>query len=424
MTALDVEIAQAALAELRQEQIPSDAKGFGHLTGSKVGSIVDRQLLVTELELPVAIIDADSLDRDIRVLADFATSVGVHLAPHIKTSMSPQVFIPQLKAGAWAATVATIQQARVASRFGVRRIIVANELGSAHDVRALADLAGRYAQMDILCFADSVASVDVLLSGWPSSLPPLGVLIEVGAYGGRAGCRTVAAAKEAAHAVRASANLELRGVSAFEGVLSGTRDEVGCERVTALMRLLVEVGHHIDELRRRDGNGQATVLTAGGSVFFDVVARELQDDSRYPYSRRVVLRSGAYVVHDRGYLSEVSPQPESFIAALTVAGYVLSTPEPGLAIVGVGKRDIGSDLAMPAVSQIAGKPVSRSDIRIDALNDQHGYLRWDPMLEAPVDVGSVVTLTAAHPCTTFDRWQFIAIANAHSRVIDVARTFF
>lgn len=424
VTALDADVAEAALALLRQERIPQEAKGLGHLAGLTIQSIADRQLPVTDLELPVAVIDAPALDRDIKALASFAASAQAELAPHIKTSMSPQVFIPQLRAGAWGATVATIQQARVAASFGVRRILIANEVGSPRDVSALAHLATRYPEMDILCFADSVASVALLAAGWPSDLRPLGVLIEVGGYGGRAGCRTVAAAADVGHAVIGVPTLELRGASAFEGVLSGTRDQAGCDRVTALMRLLVETGHRLDQLRAGDGSDESTVLSAGGSVFFDIVARELQDDSQYAYSRRVVLRSGAYVVHDRGYLSEASPRPDCFVAALTVKGSVLSIPEPGLAIAGIGKRDIGSDIAMPAVSEVTGYPVSRTDIRIDALNDQHAYVRWEPGLDAPVRVGSEITLTPAHPCTTFDRWRYIAVVNAQSHVIDVARTFF
>ena len=424
MPALDFEAASDALRALRGEPLPTDAKGFGHLAGRTPADIAASGLTLADLELPVAVIDIEAMTSDIRTLAIFARDARVELAPHIKTSMSPHVFVPQLEAGAWGATVATVQQARVAARFGVRRLIIANEIGQAADATAIVQLLMSYDDLAITCFADSMESVDLLASGFSGSPRPLGVMVEMGAAGGRAGCRSVRDAEQVGRAIHESPALQLVGVSAFEGVLASNRELTSRQRVADFMRTVVEVGDRLVRLRNGGEESPPIILSAGGSVFFDVVQEELSSRTRYAYDRSIVLRSGAYVVHDQGYLSEHSPFASEFESALSVRATVISLPEPGLAIVGAGKRDIGSDLALPKVQSIDGKQPTDRELVITSLNDQHSYLRWPPATKSPVKFGSVVTLAAAHPCTTFDRWRYIALANRTGQVVDVARTYF
>ena len=60
----------------------------------------------------------------------------MQLAPHGKTTMSPQLFGAQLANGAWGITLANAIQVQVAHRFGVRRVLLANQLVARSDVRA------------------------------------------------------------------------------------------------------------------------------------------------------------------------------------------------------------------------------------------------------------------------------------------------
>ena len=65
---------------------------------------------------------------------------------------------------------------------------------------------------------------------------------------------------------------------------------------------------------------------------------------------------------------------------------------------------------------------------ITALNDQHAYLRWDATdaaacASAPA-VGDRVALGISHPCTTFDKWRWMAVVEADYRVSDAIVTHF
>ncbi len=56
------------------------------------------------------------------------------------------------------------------------------------------------------------------------------------------------------------------------------------------------------------------------------------------------------------------------------------------------------------------------------LSDQHAWLRTSS--EADVEVGDWVGLGLSHPCTSFDKWALIPVAEADGTVVDYIRTFF
>ena len=72
--------------------------------------------------------------------------------------------------------------------------------------------------------------------------------------------------------------------------------------------------------------------------------------------------------------------------------------------------------------------VRNDDWRIDGLNDQHAYLRWDAT-DAALDalapvVGERIGLGISHPCTTFDKWRWMPVVEADYRVSDAVSIHF
>ena len=66
--------------------------------------------------LPAAVILGSVLERNSAAMADYCHRNGVSLAPHGKTTMSPELFELQMRDGAWAITAANVHQARVIPR--------------------------------------------------------------------------------------------------------------------------------------------------------------------------------------------------------------------------------------------------------------------------------------------------------------------
>ncbi|MGB6869073.1 MAG: amino acid deaminase, partial [Acidobacteriaceae bacterium] len=87
------------------------------------------------MSLPAAVLEEEKLEHNLDWMRRFVAAYGARLAPHGKTTMSPQLFARQLKHGAWGITVATTQQAMVACQHGVRRVLMANQLVGRENMR-------------------------------------------------------------------------------------------------------------------------------------------------------------------------------------------------------------------------------------------------------------------------------------------------
>jgi D-serine dehydratase len=104
-------------------------------------------------------------------------------------------------------------------------------------------------------------------------------------------------------------------------------------------------------------------------------------------------------------------------------------PEPGLALLTGGRRDLSYDLDLPVPVRWAPRG-SRSAVdapagwTVKALNDQHAYLRFDPAHDTPPAVGDRVALGISHPCTTFDKWRWLAVVDDDWAVTGAVSTRF
>jgi D-serine dehydratase len=61
--------------------------------------------------------------------------------------------------------------------------------------------------------------------------------------------------------------------------------------------------------------------------------------------------------------------------------------------------------------------------KIAALNDQHAYLHFDAATPPPA-VGDRVALGISHPCTTFDKWRWLAVIEDDGAVTGAISTRF
>lgn len=383
--------------------------------------------------LPVMVLKEPALRHNLELVAAFCSRHGISLAPHGKTTMAPQLVRRQLEAGAWAVTAATLSQVRVWRAFGVDRVILANELVEPVSARWIADEMGRDPGFEFYCLVDSVAGVRLLESALDGVGPDrrLRALLEVGMAGGRTGCRTLEQAREVARAVAGSGHLTLAGVEAFEGVIHA--EGLG-PTLEAVDRFLKDMREVVVDL---DGSGLFTqapevIVSAGGSAFLDRVVVQLGGSWGLSRPVRLVLRSGCYLTHDAVHYQHLSPfgsrlpDTKPLEDALEIWGVVLSLPEPGLALIGFGKRDVPYDLELPLPRLVksrgqAPRPL-RAPASIVALNDQHAYMKVSG--EEQLQVGALVGCGISHPCTAFDKWRLIPVVDHGYQVLDAVLTYF
>lgn len=432
------------LTTLTGHKLSSTSKGVPDLLdGVSVTDVPKRglSLLKQAFPAPVAVLRQSALRANIDLMRRYTQSAGVELAPHGKTTMAPQLFDLQLAAGAWGITCATAAHLRLYRHFGVPRIVMANQLLDTDSVQFIARQLAEDPGFEFYGIVDSVAGARGYFDAL-AKLPrsrPINLLLEVGAMGGRTGLRTVNGAVTVATEIAemsAGGSLRLAGIEAFEGIFAGSPSEAEV-RVTPFMQQVSEVARQCDSAGAFGVD--EVILTAGGSAHFDQVVKALKA-IQLSRPARVVLRSGCYITHDHGFyataldrLRERSAGTDSvfvnngFEPALELWTTVQSLPEPGLAIIALGKRDVSFDMGLPVplLHLPAGTDGAPTNIRgkaeIVRLNDHHGYLKFNGLNLA---VGDRVAAGVSHPCTTFDRWEYLFVVDDRYDVVSVVRTYF
>lgn len=423
---------------LRAEPLDWRSKGFGAL-GRPVAAaeLAAAGVVLSDLGTPMLTLDAAAVTHNVAAMARWCAARGLGLAPHGKTTMAPALWLAQLDAGARAITVANASQLRAGYAFGVRALVVANEIVGPADLRWLAQAQDDDGGLEVLCWVDSVAAVDRIDAALAERPPrrPITVCVEIGAAQGRTGSRALADVVAVADRVLASPVCALAGVSGYEGAVpGGSTEAAGLEAVRAFLRTMVAAC----EVVAARAETPVVTVTAGGSAFFDLVAEVLGPLAGTAAGGRtveVLLRSGAYVVHDDVHYARVTPgvrgQGPELRPAIHVWAAVLSRPEPDLVLLDAGKRDLPFDLGLPVVQRAVrrGREVREVDVgpaEVLQLNDQHAYVRVG--VDSALAVGDVVRLGLAHPCTVFDKWRTAAVVeSAHvvdPAVVDAVHTFF
>ncbi len=407
-------------------------KGLGHFEGPlTVSEIAARgwNLLHEDLSLPAAVLYLDKLNHNLHWMQQFIDAYGLRLAPHGKTTMAPRLFAMQMEAGAWGITLATAQQTHVAYRHGVRRVLMANQLVGRQNMNQIAQIIADPG-FSYFCLVDSADGVDLLGEFFRERGLRLNVLIELGVMGGRTGVRDDAQLEAVLAALsRQDDSLVLAGVEVYEGILKEESE------VRAFLERAVGTARRLAEEKRFQC--APFLLSGAGSIWYDVVA-EVFSAGGFGPNAEIVLRPGCYLTHDVGAYREAqarilahNPVAQQMHAGLEPAihiwAYVHSVPEPGRAIVGLGKRDAAFDSGLPTPA-LHFRPGQQAPVRAPAhwslskMMDQHAYL--DIAAGDQLRPGDMIAFDISHPCLTFDKWRVLPILGSRYQVVDLVETLF
>lgn len=387
-------------------------------------------ILDEDVSLPAAVLSESALRHNLAWMREFADAYGCRLAPHGKTTMSPALFRMQLDAGAWGITLATAPQTRAAHTHGVRKVLLANQLVGKGNFDLIADLQARDPDFWFACVVDSVDNVAALARHFGARGQRIRVMLEIGSEGGRTGVRDESQARAVLDEIaRWPDAVALVGVEVYEGVV---KDEAG---VRALLRRTLAQWQAI---HAAGGFAETPALLSGaGSAWFDVVAEEFAALAGHP-AADVVLRPGCYLTHDVGIYRDAAERIHAanpvarrmgrgLKPALRLWAHVQSLPEPGRAIVGLGKRDAAFDAGFP-LPALRHRPGDTTPVdapahwRVGAMMDQHAFLQ----IEAGDDlkVGDLLCFDISHPCLTFDKWRHLLVVDDAHRVVGAIDTHF
>jgi D-serine dehydratase len=407
-------------------------KGLGLLGGSLEPEAIAElgwNLLKEDLTLPCAILYEEKLQHNLKWMRKFIDAYGMQLAPHGKTTMAPKLFHMQLQAGAWGITLATANQAMVAWKHGVRRVLMANELVGKQNMTIVAHLL-EDPDFEFYCLVDSAQGVEQLGSFFAGQGLRVNVLLEMGVAGARAGVRDESQLESV---LAALANwrhfVVLCGVELYEGVLDNEQE------IRAFLRRTVDTAR---DLSTEGWFERSPILLSGaGSAWYDVVAEEFAA-ARFEEPVEIVLRPGCYLTHDVGSYQKAQSRilasnpvarmmSAGLLPALQVWAYVQSIPEATRAIIGLGKRDAAFDAGLPTPI-LHYRPgddaptAAREHWSLTKMMDQHAYMQIGA--DDNLRVGDMIGFDISHPCLTFDKWRVMPVVDSEYRVVDLVETYF
>ena len=377
-------------------------------------------LLAEEISFPAAVINQEALLNNAKWMQTFSQRANVKLAPHGKTTMSPELFNIQQQQGCWGMSLATVPQVATAYQSGIKRIILANQLIGRRHFEIIAELLAE-GDLEFYCFVDSIDNAKSLGQYFSDKNIKLNILLEIGVMGGRCGWRDTDNIMQLCDVIGQFSCLQICGISFYEGVIHGenaTNDIIDfVKSITKLNQGLFDKGVFLTD---------EVILTGAGSAWYDLVAKHLQNnDNSFEFT--AILRPGCYLIHDTGIYQDaqnavvarselacelVSEPTGDLISCLSVWAYVYSIPEPGLVIIGMGKRDVAFDAGFPT-PELHFRPGNAAPVNANShwkivnIMDQHCMMKTPN--DANLQPGDLICFSTSHPCLTMDKWRYIGL---------------
>ncbi len=316
---------------------------------------------INDLETPVAVIDLDRLDHNIRKLQAHLTAHGIDNRPHIKTHKIPEIAHMQVNAGAVGITCQKLGEAEVMAQAGIRDIFIPYNLLGEAKLERLMHLTRR-AQISVT--ADSATTIDGYAQAARREGTTLTVLVEVDTGAGRCGVPTPEAAATLARQIAQAENLHFGGLMTYPS----------SERV----------GPFVDEVRQLLSAGGIPIeRVSGGGSYVMWRAHEFPEITEH--------RAGQYLLGDRSMVAAgVTGADEIAISVITT----VVSRQGDRGILDGGSKTFSSDKGKePGHGLIVEYP----EALFQSMSEEHGHVDFSACAQKP-EVGERVTVWPNHVC--------------------------
>ena len=323
------------------------------------------------IDTPALVVDLDAMERNIALLARYASERGVRLRPHAKTHKSAWIASRQVAAGAVGVCVQKTSEAEALVAAGVADIFITNEVIDSAKLARVAALARR---CTLAIAVDSALGIERLAAAVHAAQSALAVLVEIDVGHGRCG----AVPQQAGALARAvvDAGLRFTGLQAYQGRAQHLRS--GSERAAAIAHAAVCV-RQAQAAITAAGLACPLVTGAGTGTFVHEAASGLWGE----------LQAGSYVFMDADYASNAAAPGElRFEHALFIKTQVISRSRDQ-AVVDAGHKSHAIDSGLPRVW-------GRDDLEFFNAGDEHGLLRRRSSGAVLPGLGETVWLVPGH----------------------------
>jgi D-serine deaminase-like pyridoxal phosphate-dependent protein len=325
---------------------------------------------IHDLPTPCLVLELDRFEANLEKMSRFSRERGIALRPHSKTHKCVNVARRQVEKGAIGICTATIAEAEVMIRGGVRNLLITGELVGEPKISRLIR-AVREAP-ETMVVVDNAENVDDLQRAASDTGIQLAVLIDLDIGQNRTGIQPGEAALQLAQKIGQSRNLELKGICAYAGHAAHVvgfeqrrkASRAALDQALATRDLLVKHGHRVEILSGAstgtynidsDIEGM-TEMQSGSYVFMDVEYRRIGGQSGSVYEdfapalyvlSTVIHRSGRKAIVDAGIKALATDRsfgPEVFGMSSVV--YEFAGDEHGRLVVNDERIQLGDRLRL------------------------------------------------------------------------------
>jgi 3-hydroxy-D-aspartate aldolase len=325
---------------------------------------------IHDLPTPCLVLDLDRFESNLQKLSTFARARHIALRPHTKTHKCVDIARRQVQQGAIGVCTATIAEAEVMTRGGLRNLLITGEMVGEPKISRLMRLVSKAPETMVV--VDDVINAGELQRAAENFGTTLAVMIDLDIGQNRTGVQPGEAALQLAESIARSKNLELKGICAYAGHAAHV---VGYEERRAASRralaqalttrdLLVNHGHGVDILSGAstgtynidvDIEGM-TEMQSGSYVFMDVEYRKIGGAGGAVYDdfspalcvlSTVIHRSGRKAIVDAGIKALATDRgfgPE--VLGMSDVLYEFAGDEHGRLIVNNGGIRLGDRLRL------------------------------------------------------------------------------
>ena len=331
---------------------------------------------IDSIPTPCLVINAATVRRNLKRMADYAREHKLALRPHTKTHKSLQLARMQLELGAAGLTVAKAGEAQVMAQTGGDILLAYPPVDRARS-ESVAQLAKKHSVRVAL---DSLTAAKAISAAANSAQSTVGVLVDIDAGLHRTGVQSPAAALALAQDVQRLPGLRLDGLFFYPGHVWLT----GEERVKALQTVDSILRETLDLWRK---SGLEARIVSGGSTPTAV------DSHRVTCGNEI--RPGTYVFNDINCVVAKCATLEDCAARIICT--VISDAVPGQVVLDAGTKTLTSDKCGPAPDSGHGFIHEYPQAKITKLTEEHSQTDITQCGRAP-KIGERVSVIPNHIC--------------------------
>ena len=336
---------------------------------------------IDELDTPCLILDMDSIDHNMEVMASYYEGKSSKLRGHSKNHKTPALALRQIRRGGTVGGVcaAKVAEAEVMVHGGIPSVFITSEVIAPLKIQRLCALA-QEAEMLVAC--DDPKNAANLSKAAVAIGVDLGVVIELETGLRRCGVQDTEQGVALARTIHSLPGLTFRGIMSHQ-VISPMPDRE--DRVTEGRRLIQSV---VDLKEGIEADGTPVEIVSTGETWSYDVAGEIPGVTE--------VQGGSYLVMETayGYMSE-------FQQAGKVLTTVISTPRTGVAVGDAGIKAVGPLRGLPEVD---GRP----GITVESMDSDHAVFSLARGVE--LRIGDQLALIPAQQDAMVSRWdRFIGV---------------